>query len=117
MNLLVDERSVESDSDPATTTCGNPPKAGGSHDSQTDVNSTSFKSRLASGYGHLAICDLTVADNLQSLGAKLDSMNLLVDERSVESESDPATTTCGNPPKAGGSHDSQSAVNSTSFKR
>nr|VZI27027.1 unnamed protein product [Spirometra erinaceieuropaei] len=81
------------------------------------VNALAVSSRLASGYGHLAICDLTVADNLQSLGAKLDSMNLLVDERSVESESDPATTTCGNPPKAGGSHDSQSDVNSTSFKR
>nr|VZI25739.1 unnamed protein product [Spirometra erinaceieuropaei] len=81
------------------------------------VNALAVSSRLASGYGHLAICDLTVADNLQSLGAQLDSMNLLVDERSVESDSDPATNTCGNPPKAGGSHDSQSAVNSTSFKR
>ncbi|KAL7064897.1 hypothetical protein AAHC03_05788 [Spirometra sp. Aus1] len=81
------------------------------------VNALAVSSRLASGYGHPAICDLTMADNLQSLGAKLDSMNLLVDERSVVSDSDPATNTCGNPLKAGGSHDSQSAVNSTSFKR
>ncbi|BHF66530.1 NHL repeat [Sparganum proliferum] len=65
---------------------------------------------------HKGVRGLCKLRSLQSLGAKLESMNLLVDEGSMESEPDSATTTCGNPPKAGEFHASQSGVNSSSFK-